>query len=247
MGFWDFIGDQTLSGTGFDTFGAEHLIFVGCIAAFIASACVVFRRLTERGQTLFFRVWTGIALCMEALKQVIIAVNIHPYPVSELTLNLCGLFTFVGVIYAFRPNRVMGELLYCLGLPSALAALLTPDWTRYPVFNYYSLHAFIIHGFLLGAPILLLVSRKLRPNVSNLWRAALCLVAAAIPITVVNTLLKTNFMFLRWAPKGTPLEIFDTWFGGLGSHGYLLGLVLLIAVIWTLLYLPWVLAGREKR
>ncbi|GHU91313.1 hypothetical protein FACS1894202_12520 [Clostridia bacterium] len=246
MDFWEFIGDQRVTGTGFDTFGTEHLVFVLCIAAFLALSCVLFGRLTERNQTIVFRVWTCFTLGLEVFKQIILIVNVRPYPISELTLNLCGLFMFVGVLHAFRPNRVTGELLYCLGLPSALAALLTPDWTRYPVLNYYSLHAFLAHGFLLGAPLLLLTSKRLRPDVRNLRRAAVCLVAAAIPIAVVNSLLDTNFMFLAWAPKGTPLEVFDTWFGFLGSRGYLVGLILLIAVVWTVMYLPWAIAGRKK-
>ena len=263
VSFWAFLKDQTEYGTGFATFGPEHLTFLACIVIFLVIACICFRRSSERVRTIFFRTWAIATFGMEVLKHIVLITTVHPYPTSELPLNLCGLFAFVGVFHAFKPtnrlsesdrlgsNRpvsdVSGELLYCLGLPAALAALLTPDWTRYPVFNYFSLHSFIMHGFLLGTPLLLLAGKWLRPNFRNLWKTALCLGVAAVPIAILNNLIHANFMFLSWPPKGTPLEIFDIWFGGLGSHGYLLGLVLLIIIVWLIMYLPWILLDARKK
>jgi hypothetical integral membrane protein (TIGR02206 family) len=252
VSFWTFLKDQTVYGGGFATFGMEHRLFLACIVLGLYAACVLYRHASGPVRTIFFRIWASVTLGMELLKQIILIATIHPYPEMELPLNLCGLFAFVGVIHAFKPTNspkgsdLTGELLYCLGLPAALAALLTPDWTRYPVFNYFSLHAFIIHGFLLGTPLLLLAGGW-RPNFRNLWKAAICLAAAAIPIALLNNVLHTNYMFLSWPAKGTPLEIFDNWFGFLGSHGYLLGLVLLLITIWIIMYLPWIVADLWKR
>jgi hypothetical protein len=84
---------------------------------------------------------------------------------------------------------------------------------------------------LLGAPLLLLAGKQMRPNFKNLWKVTICLAVAVACIAFLNTVLDTNFMFLSWPAKGTPLEIFDIWFGALGSHAFLLGLLLLIFVI----------------
>jgi hypothetical integral membrane protein (TIGR02206 family) len=247
VSFWTFLKDQSAYGSGFATFGAEHLTFLAGIAVFLAASCVFNRRTTEQTRKWFFRVWVLVIFAMELLKQIILIASIRPYPVTELPLNLCGLFAFVGVFHAFKPTKVTGELFYALDLPAALAALLTPDWTRYPVFNYYSLHAFIIHGLLLGAPLLLLAGKQMRPNFKNLWKVTICLAVAALCIAFLNTVLDTNFMFLSWPAKGTPLEIFDIWFGALGSHAYLLGLVLLLIVLWIIEYLPWILIDLKKK
>jgi prolipoprotein diacylglyceryltransferase len=77
---------------------------------------------------------------------------------------------------------------------------------------------------------------------------AICLAVAVGSIGSLNNVIHTNFMFLSWPAKGTPLEIFDLWFGALGSHGYLLGLVLLLITLWLIEYLPWLFADlRQER
>jgi hypothetical integral membrane protein (TIGR02206 family) len=247
VSFWTFLKDQSEYGSGFATFGTEHLSFLAGIAVFLAASCVFYRRSSGLVRNRFFRVWALVIFAMELLKQIILIASIHPYPVTELPLNLCGLFIFIGVFHAFKPSKITGELFYALNLPAAIAALLTPDWTRYPVFNYFSLHAFIIHGLLLGVPLLLLAGNQMRPNFKNLWKVAICLAVAVGSIGSLNNVIHTNFMFLSWPAKGTPLEIFDLWFGSLGSHGYLLGLVLLLITLWLIEYLPWLFADLRKK
>jgi hypothetical integral membrane protein (TIGR02206 family) len=247
VSFWTFLKDQTEYGSGFATFGMEHRIFLACIVLGLYAACLLYRHASEPARKIFFRTWAVVILGMEVFKHIVLLSTVRPYPESELPFNLCGLFAFVGVFHAFKPAKVTGELLYCLGLPAALAALLTPDWTRYPVFNYFSLHAFIMHGLLLGIPLLLLAGNQLHPNFKNLWKAAICLAATAIPLAILNNAIHTNFMFLSWPAKGTPLEIFDIWFGFLGSHGYLLGLGLLLITLWIIMYLPWIIVDLRKK
>jgi hypothetical integral membrane protein (TIGR02206 family) len=254
VSFWTFLKNYTEYGSGFATFGTEHLTFLACIAICLAAACVFYRRASGPARKIFFKTWVVITLSLEVFKQaVLISTGVYPYPKAELPLHLCGLFIFVNFFHAFKPTTrpggsdVTGEMLYCLGLPAALAALLTPDWTRYPALYYFSIQGFVSHGFIVGAPLLLLAGNQLRPNFKNLWKVAICLAAAAIPIAILNSLIHTNFMFLTWPPKGTPLEIFDIWFGFLGSHGYILGLILLIIVIWLIMYLPWIVLDLRKK
>jgi hypothetical integral membrane protein (TIGR02206 family) len=247
VSFWTFLKDQSEYGSGFATFGTEHFAFLAGIAVFLAASCFFYRHSSELARNRFLKIWMFVIFSMELLKQIILIASIHPYPVTELPLNLCGLFIFVGVFHAFKPTKITGEVFYALDLPAALAALLTPDWTRYPVFNYFSLHAFIIHGLLLGVPLLLLAGKRMRPNFKNLWKVAIGLAVAVVCIGGLNNIIHTNFMFLSWPAKGTPLEIFDLWFGALGSHAYLLGLVLLLIVLWLIEYLPWILVDLQQK
>jgi hypothetical protein len=35
----------------------------------------------------------------------------------------------------------------------------------------------------------------------------------AIPVALINQWLGSNYLFIHWRPKDTPLEIFEKWFG----------------------------------
>ncbi|MDL2293668.1 TIGR02206 family membrane protein [Ruminococcaceae bacterium OttesenSCG-928-D13] len=243
--FFVFYHNQFPQGTGFAMYGPEHLCFLLGIAITIVFVCVVYRRATPEKQALLCRVVAGTCFALEAAKQVVLLITLPSYPVSQLTLHLCGLGIFVQMVDAFVPRwrKTTREILYSLSLPGAAAALFFPDWTAYPLLNFYCLQSFIIHGVLLCYPIILLASHQMRPNWRRLWRPALFIVLIAGPIFLLNRRLGTNFLFINGGSAGSPLEVLENL---MGNPGYLVGYVGLVLVVWLLMYLPFIITDAFK-
>ena len=89
---------------------------------------------------------------------------------------------------------------------------------------------------------MLLVGGDIKPQYKTVPKMLLILAVLAIPALVANLLFDTNFMFLMYAEKGTPLE----WFAdNMGSH--LWGFPILIAIIVFLMYLPFIIKDKTKK
>jgi len=155
---------------------------------------------------------------------------------------LCGMTIFFSLVYTAKPSVTVAELLYGLSLPGALAALLTPDWTALPLFNFHALHSFIIHGMEMTFPLMLLAAREIRPNWRNLWRSCIFLLVTAPPIYFFNKAAGTNFFFLNTPAPHSPLSVFEQL---LGNPGYILGLLGLLFAVWLVMYAPFAVAGRK--
>ena len=224
-------------------FGAEHL----AILAIIAAVCVVLVITASRlGTTGYRRLeWgvVGLIALTQASAQIGLALN-HAYTVADLPLHICNLAVFLSLIYAIKPFKYVGEFLYCLCMPGALFALLFPGWVGLPQTSFFSLNAFVMHTMLFCYPLTLLASKKLRPNFRRLPLCLLILVIAAVPIYFFNQRFHSNFFFLYYAPAGSPLDFFRTYWG---TPGYIFGYFPLIAAVWAVLYTPWALAGRKRK
>jgi hypothetical integral membrane protein (TIGR02206 family) len=247
VSFWTFNADYAEYGTGFTVFGKEHLITLGCIAVICAIACVFYRRSTEPVRKVFLIIWTFIPFVLDTITQITLISIVHPYPLHELPFQICNLFIIVGILHAFKPSKLTGELLYSTGFISPVLSVLTPDWTRFPIFSYWALQDFAYHCFLIGTPLILLFGKKIRPNFRNLGKVTIFMFIFFIPIVILNSILGTNFFFLSQPAKGTTLEVLDNMFGFLGSRGYLLGMALMVVAVWTVEYLPWILFDFWKK
>jgi hypothetical integral membrane protein (TIGR02206 family) len=185
------------------------------------------------------RTIVGISVLLLEVGRELIIGFMGDYQPQNMPLHLCGLSVFVvfadSIISRFKTLSNYREMLYALTLPGALAALITPDWVYYPLFNIFALQSFIIHGLLVSYVIMLLVSKELVPNYKRLWQPILFLLIV-VPIDIqINKYLGTNFFFMNSAVPGSPLEPLQKTFGSY----YILSMIGLLAVVWILMYLPW--------
>ena len=156
--------------------------------------------------------------------------------VDYLPFHLCSINIFLIALHTQRPSRVLGNFLYTVCIPGALAALLFPSWTALPPANYMSLHSFTVHILLAAYPIVLTVCGDIKPEFKDLPKTMVLLVISAVIALILNLIFGTNFMFLMWADEGNPLKLFEQMWG---SH--LLGFpVLIVAVIVVMYALVWI-------
>jgi len=221
-------------------FSAQHLAVLAGLAVAIVATVWAYKRASTHGRKVM-RLAIGIAvLVMEGFRQIAF-ISLHAYKPEILPLHLCAVVTFCVFIDSVRPNSWTREVMYALGTWGPACALAFPDWATQPLFNIHTWQAFLIHGCLLAYSFMLLVSRELRPNVRQLWKVGVIVGVFVAVSLVANHAWGTNFWFLNVGSPGSPLQPLQDATGAL----YLPTLAVLVAILWTAMYLPWVLSDRR--
>lgn len=228
-------------GFGFRHFDRQHL---GWLAAFVAVTvffCRRYRKFDERRRRRWRRVTAALLLLNEAFKTVMLLLRGNYRP-KYLPLHLCSVNIFLIAAHAWKPFKLLGNFLYLVCIPGALAALLFPIWSSLPVWNFMYLHSFTLHIQLAMYPIVLTAGGDIRPKLRDFPKCLLLLVGMALPISRVNRRLGTNFMFLARPEEGTPLMWFhEKW----GNH--LLGYPPMIAAVMAVMAVPALLLERFRQ
>ena len=237
-----FLPDSLLPpGVGFSLWSPAHLCWLAVAAAVTVLLCLTYCRRDSGGRKRSrLAVGCAILLC-ELLKDGNLILH-GVFDVWYLPLHLCGLAVFFSFFHCLRPGQTVGNFLYSTCAPGALFALLFPDWTACPPFAFHSIVAFAVHTLIVAYPLMQVCGGDLRPDAAKLPRCFGILLALAVPVYLFDLHFRTNYMFLLHPSPGSPLE----WFASLlGEPGYLLGYLPMTALVWGLLYLPFI-RNREK-
>lgn len=229
--FW-YTSDTIPEGLGFSYFGSLHLITLAISLAVLITNCLVYRRLGEKGRGVW-RKTVALLLVADELFMSIPMMVMGIFHVKYLPFQLCSINIFLILWHAWKPNKTLGNFLYTVCIPGALAALITPTWTKLPWLNYMFFHSTSAHILLTMYPLTLTVCGEIKPRLKQVPKSLLLLLALAGLALVLNLCLDTNFMFLMSVTKSNPLYFFqELW----GSH--LLGFPVIIAGIVLVLYAP---------
>lgn len=225
---------------GFSLFGSVHLAWLAGILAFTAIAALWFSQRPAYRQRRISWAVAWLLCAMIVVEKMVLALTGH-LNVYSLPFHLCELAPLLYLLFAWRHWDWLGQVLYTLCLPGAAAALLFPDWSAYPQWNFMNLNSFLVHGLLILFPILQLVEHTIRPRLGALWKVWLFLAVLVPPMWLFNHAFGTNYLFLNAASPNSPL----TWILGFtGPAWYLLGYALLGLAVMVVMLLPWV--GRKE-
>lgn len=225
----------------FHHFDLTHIMLIAVAAVIIAGTVLIFKRLSTGEKEKFFSVLTVLLLLDELVKYAI-TIGTNSWSWTYLPLHLCSINIFVCLAYTATKNKFFAEMLYSLCLPGAAIALLVPTWNDLPIFNGMHLHSASVHIMLVMYPVLLLTN-GFKPDYKQLPKILGLLVCVCVPIFFLNKLIDTNFFFLSKTENNPVLELLASI---LGDKWFFLGLPVLLAVAWSLMYLPWVLAKNKK-
>lgn len=238
--FWKTV-EVIPEGIGFAHYGALHLCWLTAFAVVAVLNCILYRKLGEKGRKIWRIVIASLLVLDEIYKQIPLFVN-GLFTLEYLPLHLCSINIFVIVFHALKPTKYVGNYLYTVCIPGAMAALLFPTWNALPGANYMLIHSFTVHILLALYPIVLTVAGEIKPELKELPKALLLLAGLALFALICNLLMDANFMFLMYADPGNPLYLFkELW----GSH--LLGFPVIIVGILLVMHTPWVIAKRIKK
>lgn len=217
--------------SGFAHFCPGHLLWLALTAALGLGLCWAYRRWSP-GWRQVCRRTTAALLVADELFKYYIAFRGGGFRASYLPLHLCSINIFVIAADAFRPSGRLQEVLYAVCLPGAFFALVFPGWAYLPLWNALCIHSFTAHVLLFLYP-LLLIAGGFRPRFRRFVRTLPGMLGAVAVAYCFNQYFGTNFMFLAWAGEGNPLSWFESF---LGRPGYLVGIPVIAAVCWALLY-----------
>jgi hypothetical integral membrane protein (TIGR02206 family) len=243
---WDYFfvpqNRSTPEGTGFGIFSAIHLGVLAALAVGIAALALGYRRADPDRRRRVRLVVGCTVLALEVLRQLAYLMT-GSYSAEILPLHVCAIATVCVFIDALRPNRWTGDFLYAMGLWAAFAADLFPDWASRPLLNVFTWQSFTIHALIFGYVLMRLVAGDLVPDIHNLGRVAIMVAMFATIGYLANQGWHTNFWFLNVGAPGSPLEGIQMLAGNL----YVPVLIVLLAILWTVMYLPWVLRARRSQ
>jgi hypothetical integral membrane protein (TIGR02206 family) len=234
-------------GSGFALLGGTHLAVLAGLAVLVALLCVVYIQLTYSERPIMLKALALVILGLEVVKQATFPIIHGRYFIDKLPLHLCGLVIFLNLIYAWYGETgagdASGEILYSLGLPGSISALLFANWSMYPLLNFYCLQSFIIHALHIAFVVLPLIGGELRPRARNLWKCGVFLIVTVPIIYMINLRLDTNFFFVNAGSPGSPLEALVNL---VGVPWFLIPYAMLVLLVWFAMYLPWELASRHR-
>ena len=236
--FFDFsIGPEA---EGFGLFSAVHGIYLAAAALSALLLCLFYRRSGAERRRRLRLMLASSALALELLRAVLLMISGN-YTIGRLPLHLCAIAVYLSFFHALRGGRLTGQFLYAFCMPGALAALLFPDWSYYPGLHFMTVCSFALHILVFCTILMQVAGRDIRPDIKSLPQCLGIMLAIGIPVYVFDILTNTNYLFLNWPSPGSPLELFAF----LGRPGYLLGYIPLIAGVWLILYLPFVMKNKK--
>ena len=233
--------DNIPEGLGFATFDITHLAWLLMGLILCLTAIFTYRKMNNKNRTIM-RTVLGIAIIFLEILKNIVAMCQGVFGIGHLPFHLCGINILLIGFDLFKQTNTIRNFLYYLCIPGAMLALLFPNWTVLPCFNFSHIHSFVIHILLVMYPLLLVTSGEVKPNIKTMPKCILLLILMAIPIYFVNLFADTNFMFLMDPESGNPLGLFEKY---LGSH--LWGFPVLLPIVMFLMYLPLFLVSRFKK
>ena len=233
--------DDIVEGVGFGAYSAVHLLWLLAGLLLYIVGCVYFRRLSAQKQKRTLFVLGAVIFLLEMAKNTVLLV-MGEFSWGYLPFHLCGINILLITFDMFKQTKVVRSFLYFFAIPGAALALLFPNWTQMPVWNFFCIHSFLIHILLVLYPLLLVTTGQVETELKAVLGSVGLLVAMAIPVYGLNMLVGTNFMFLMEPDSGNPLELFEKL---LGSH--LWGFPILLPVVIFLMYIPVALAKKCKK
>lgn len=227
-------------GVGFQAFDLTHILWL--LAGFVIwiTACMFYRRLSDDKRSLALKVLGGCIVLLEIVKDLVL-ILLREFGWGYLPFHLCGINVLLIAFDTVKQMKTVRSFLYYFAIPGAALALIFPNWTAMPVWNFFHIHSFTIHILLVLYPLLLVTTNQVSTDLKSAFKGVALLVAMAIPVYGLNLLWGTNFMFLMEPDAGNPLEFFEKL---LGSH--LWGFPILLPVVVLVMYLPTLLFKKKK-
>ncbi|MCU0486050.1 MAG: TIGR02206 family membrane protein [Anaerolineales bacterium] len=230
----------------FVIFGTPHLVALAIIAL-VVFALVRFGGRMSDNQRKWFRFGVGTWLIINELSWHWWNWSTGQWTVQTmLPLHLCSILVFSTAVMLFTRSYFIFEFSYFLGIGAAIQAILTPDLGIYGYPHFRFFQTFISHGFIFISPFYMIFVEGYRPYWRSMTRTMVVLALYAIPVTALNLLIGSNYLFTAHKPPtASVLDMLGPW------PFYLVVVVLIALVTFSLLYLPWALkdwrAGRAQR
>ncbi|MBR5472677.1 MAG: TIGR02206 family membrane protein [Clostridia bacterium] len=228
-------------GVGFNLYDTTHLLWLTFFVLLCATCLIVYKKLNTKHRNVMRICMAAIVFILETAKNCV-AFAVDDFGIGHMPFHLCGINVLLISFSMFKRTKTVDNFLYYIGIPGAMLALLTPDWTNMPCMNYFHMHSFLIHTFLVLYPFVLVASGDIKPELKMMPKCILLLIGFAVPALILNLIFDTNFMFLMNTANIGFLELFKNTFG---AHQW--AFPILLPIIMAIMYLPIFIANKIKK
>lgn len=204
--------DTIPEGVGFNIFGSTHLLWLGAFVLLCTLSVIIYKKLNAKGRNIMRIAIAATVFFLETLKNCA-AYAVNDFGVGKLPFHLCGINVLLITFCIFKRTKTVENFLYYIGIPGAMLALLTPDWTMLPCNNFFHIHSFVVHMFLVLYPFVLVASGDIKPDLKSMPKCIVLLIGFAVPALILNIIYDTNFMFLMRTDNISFLTLFENIFG----------------------------------
>lgn len=229
------------TGIPFVLFGPAHLAALAVIALMCVLVPLGVRRFAGASERTL-AITLGVLLIVYEFAKSAARVVVYDQPLAaNLPLHLCSAEVLLVGWMLLRRSYAAFEVAYFWGMAGTLQALLMPDiQDGFPTFAFLTF--FIGHGAALLGVALALIVYRFRPTWRSLRRTFIVTIFFAVPVSIVNVVLDTNYLYLMQKPAAASiLDTFGPW------PFYIPWLVLLAVVSCVVVYLPFAIADMLGR
>lgn len=229
-----------VGGPGFGVFSLVHFAYLGYSIALIAVLVHVYGGLREgvgwgTPRRTMLLVVAGIPLLL-LISQDAIMSSAGVFGAQWWPLHSCNICEYLGLIYALRPNKFSGEVLFTLGIVGALLAIVFPNWWYCPGWSWPVVCGFTEHSCIIAFILMQAFAGDFKPRMRDIWQTVAFLAVYAPIAYWFNKAHDTNFLFVNTPSPGSPMvpaaEVF-------GNPGYLLPFALVILAAFFGIHALW--------
>lgn len=250
--------DELSEGAGYDYFSLEHIMCLTVFILIVILICMFCREGDGHRKDILLKTASVGNLILEAGKDIILAVRGY-MNIFELPLHICSLAMFVCLVNAYTGNRRVkeftGELSAVLLLPAAIAAVIFPDFHKYPVFSFMNIYGYLGHLLITGCIISMLTKVKheddisrmiqIKPHISRMYKVVIYIAVTATAMYYFDICFDVNYYFVNWPPADSPLVLLQEWFGVSGYKFGFFGLLVVMVLVMYLIF--WIIDVVKER
>lgn len=228
-------------GLGFNHYDLTHILWLVAFVILCAVCTIIYKKLNTKNRNIMRICMASVVFILEMAKNFV-AIAVDDFGIGHLPFHLCGINVLLVTFCIFKRSKTVENFLYYIGIPGAMLALVMPDWVKMPCLNYFHIHSFLIHIFLVLYPFVLVASGDVKPELKFMPKCLLLLVGFAIPALILNFIFETNFMFLMRTDDISFFILFENIFG---AHQW--SFPILLPIVMIIMSMPLIIANKIKK
>ena len=248
--------DSGAKDTSFKMFGVQHVVPLAFLVILFALIFIFYKN-RQKTHAMFAYACSLLIIGGDIASRIWLISNGTFRASYDIALHMCDISGVMIPIFLFmKPGKLrekMYNLLFIWGLGGALMALLTPEMGGYAFPSYYYFNFFIKHSMIIFGVLIATFFYGMRPNIKLLGWVMIVSTAIVAVVYGIDQLVRIlppyepgNYMFLSYPPTGGSLiDMLVDIFGP--SPYYIIGLEIIGAVIYVILWLPFFIAEKIQK